>query len=76
MKNKKIELYIDGIFSMYSLSDLYKLFGNTEHVAKAYNFAMDMATLDRKEFTLAIEWSRQGKSLDDLYDLLVEKHSL
>ena len=76
MKTKKIELYIDGKFAMYSLSELYKLFGNSEHVTKAYNFALNMATLDREEFQQAIEWSRLGKDFDALYELLVEKHSL
>jgi len=73
---RKIELDIDGNFSMYSLLDLYELFGNNEHVVKAYQFCLNMATLDREEFTLAIEWSKQGKPFTALYDLLVEKHSL
>jgi hypothetical protein len=73
---RKIELDIDGVFSMYSLLDLYELFGNDEHVAKAYKFCLNMATLDKQEFELAIEYARQGKSFDTLYDLLVEKHSL
>jgi hypothetical protein len=73
---RKIELDIDGKFAMYSLLDLYELFGNNEHVVKAYQFCLNMATLDREEFTLAIEWSKQGKSFDAFYDELVEKHTL
>lgn len=73
---RKIELDIDGKFAMYSLLDLYELFGNNEHVVKAYQFCLNMATLDREEFTLAIEWSKQCKPFTALYDLLVEKHSL
>jgi hypothetical protein len=73
---RKIELDIDGNFAMYSLLDLYELFGNNEHVVKAYQFCLNMATLDREEFQQAIEWSKQGKSFGTLYDLLVEKHSL
>ena len=76
MKTRKIELYIDGKFAMYSLSELYKLFGNNKHVVKAYNFALNMATLDREEFTLAIEYARQGKAFTALYDLLCEKHGV
>ena len=73
---RKIELYIDGNFSMYSLLDLYELFGNDEHVVKAYKFALDVATLDKQEFEQAIEWSRQGKSFDVLYTLLCDKHGV
>jgi len=73
---RKIELDIDGNFSMYSLLDLYELFGNSEHVVKAFQFALDVATLDKQEFEQAIEWSRQGKSFDALYDLLCNKHGI
>lgn len=78
---KTIEIDLQGPneatrFVHGNLLDVLEKFGNNEHVVKAFSFALDVATLTAEEFQQAIEWSRQGKSLDDLYDLLVEKHSL
>lgn len=73
---KVIEIDNSGSFAHFNLLDLLEKFGNNEHTVKAFDFALDTATLTVAEFQQAIEWSRQGKSLDALYDLLVEKHSL
>ena len=71
---KVIEIDNDGTFDTYNIIGLLEKFGNNEHTVKAFQFALDFATLTTDEFQLAIEWSRQGKSFDALYDLLVEKH--
>lgn len=73
---KVIEIDNAGSFANYNLLDVLETFGNNYFTVKAFSFALDVATLTADEFQQAIEWSRQGKSLDALYDELVEKHSL
>lgn len=73
---KVIEIDHNGTFAHFNLLDLLEKFSNEPATVKAFQFALDVATLTTDEFQLAIDYARQGKSLDDLYDLLVEKHSL
>ena len=73
---KVIEIDNNDTFDTYNIIGLLEKFGNNEHVVKAFAFALDTATLTAEEFQLAIDYARQGKSLDSLYNELVEKHSL
>lgn len=73
---KVIEIDNNGTFAHFNLLDLLENFSNEPATVKAFAFALDTATLTAEEFQLAIDYAREGKSLDALYDLLVENHSL
>ena len=73
---KTIEIDNNGSFSDFTLLDLLENFSNEPATVKAFAFALDTATLTAAAVQLAIDYARQGKSLDALYNLLVEKHSL
>ncbi len=72
---KTIEIDNNGSFSDFTLLDLLENFSNEPATVKAFAFALNTATLTAEEFQLAIDYAREGKSLDALYDLLVEKYS-
>lgn len=73
---KTIEIDNNGSFSDFTLLDLLENFSNEPATVKAFAFALDTATLTAEEFQQAIDYARQGKSLDTLYNELVEKHTL
>ncbi len=73
---KTIEIDNNGSFAHFNLLDLLENFSNEPATVKAFAFALDTATLTAEEFQLAIDYARQGKSLDALYNELVEKHTL
>ena len=73
---KVIEIDNNGTFDTYNIIGLLEKFGNNEHVVKAFQFALDVATLTTEEFQQAIDYGKNGKSLDALYNELIEKHSL
>lgn len=76
LMQKTIEIDNAGSFENYNLLDVLETFGNNYFTVKAFGFALDVATLTVDEFQLAIDYARQGKSFDALYNELVEKHSL
>jgi hypothetical protein len=73
---KTIEIDNSGSFAHFNLLNLLEKFSNEPATVKAFQFALDTATLTAEEFQQAIDYARQGKSLDALYNELVDKHSL
>jgi hypothetical protein len=81
LMQKTIEIDLQGPneatrFVHENLLDVLEKFSNEPATVKAFAFALDTATLTAEEFQLAIDYARQGKSLDTLYNELVEKHTL